>query len=616
MFAFWLTLAFVSSAAAGQLVDSSFFNGLHWRLAGPFRGGRAVAVTGVANNPEAFYFGSVGGGVWFSGNAGRTWKPIFDKEPVASIGAVAVSESNPNVIYVGSGEADMRSDIQQGNGMYKSVDAGKTWKHIGLTDSRQIGKVVIDPKNPDVVYVAALGHQYGPNEERGVFKTVDGGNTWSKVLYRNADTGAVDLAMDPDDSSALFASVWQTRRPPWSIYPPSNGPGSGLYKSVDAGASWVRIYGHGFPSKVGRIGLSVSPANHERVFACVDGIDAKDGGVYRSDDGGSTWTHVGTDPRIWGRGWYFMGITADPKNEDVVYVNNTSSYRSVDGGKTWVAFKGAPGGDDNHTLWINPNDNSHMIMGTDQGVIVSVDGGKSWSSWYNQPIGQFYHIVTDNRFPYWIYGSQQDSGAMAIPSRTIHTGISALYQRPIDVGGESGSIAADPLHPGLMYSSTGTKEDFETGWEQNIDPTFLKNDTNWRSEWTQPIVNSGANPKVFYTSHQKVFRTDNGGASWQVISPDLTRKAIPPLANLDPTTAADKGNSPQQGVVYWLGPSPIKATLLWAGTDDGLIWVTQDDGKHWRNVTPLAMTPWSKVGISGASLPRSDKCSGKVTLSG
>ncbi len=400
-----LAATFVASA---QPVDPSLFGGLHWRLVGPFRGGRALAVAGVPGSPEKFYQGTVGGGVWVTENAGRTWTPIFDKQPTASIGAIAVAPSDPNVIYVGSGEADMRSDIQQGNGMYKSTDAGKTWSRIGLEDSRQIGKILVDPKDPNIVYVAALGHQYGPNEQRGVFKSTDGGATWTKSLTKDSNTGAIDMAMDPTDSSVIFASMWQTRRPPWSIYPPSNGPGSGLYKSTDAGGTWTQIQGHGFPAKVGRIGISISPANHERVYACVDSADPKLGGVYRSDDSGENWTQVGKDPRVWGRGWYFMGITADPKNPDRVYVMNTSAYRSTDGGKTFIAFKGAPGGDDYHTCWIAPDDPNRMILGSDQGTIVSVDGGKSWSSWYNQPTGQFYHVITDNRFPYWIYGAQQD----------------------------------------------------------------------------------------------------------------------------------------------------------------------------------------------------------------
>ncbi len=594
-------LAGLLATANAQSIPDSLFDGLSWRLIGPFRGGRALAVTGVPGRPETYYFGAVGGGVWLSENAGRTWQPIFDSQTSASIGAIAVAPSDPKVIYVGTGEADMRSDIQQGDGMYRSGDGGKTWTAIGLKDTRQIGKILVDPQNPDVVYVAALGHQFGPNAERGVFKSEDGGKNWKKVLYKNADTGAIDLSMDPNDSKTIFASIWQTRRPPWSVYPPSSGPGSGLYKTTDGGDTWSQVRGGGFPTEVRRIGIAVSPANHLRVFAFVDSPNVKTGGVYRSDDGGATWAHTDGEARIWGRGWYFAGITADPKNPDVVYVMNTSTYKSTNGGKTFEAIKGAPGGDDYHALWISPEDTSRMILGSDQGTIVTVDGAKSWSSWYNQPTGQFYHVSADNRFPYWVYGSQQDSGAMAVPSRTIHTGISDLDWRPIDAGGESGTIAPDPLHPGLLYSSTGSKEELETGWEQNIDPTGSRTETEWRSTWTLPIVNSPTDPHVFYNSHQRIFRTADGGSSWKVISPDLSRSSTPVPATLDAPTAADDDGQTRKGVVYWIAPSPVKPHQIWAGTDDGLIWLTRDEGAIWRNVTPPTLDAWSKVGIIDAS---------------
>jgi photosystem II stability/assembly factor-like uncharacterized protein len=596
-----LTIISLVVVAAAQTYDPSFFGGLHYRMVGPGRGGRALAVCGVPGQPEKFYFGSVGGGVWETDNAGRTWTPIMDSQPVASIGAIAVAPSDPNVIYVGSGEADMRSDIQQGNGMYKSVDGGKIWTHIGLDDTRQIGKVLIDPKDPNVVYVAALGHQYGPNEMRGVFVTRDGGKTWDKTLYKSPDIGAIDMAMDPTNSNVIFATMWATRRPPWSVYPPSNGPGGGLFKSTDAGRTWTQITGHGFPDFVGRVGITISPADHNRMYACVDTNDPKNGGVYRSDDGGANWTLSDGEERIWRRGWYFCGITADPKNPDVVYVNDTSSYRSTDGGKTFIPFKGAPGGDDNHTLWIYPDDPNRMILATDQGVVISVDYGRTWSSWYNEPIGQFYHVAADNRNPYWIFGAQQDSGGMAVPSRTIHTGISMADWRPIDVGGESDMVAADPLHPGILFGSPGNKEDFETGWHQDMDPTLIDTDEVQRDEWTHPIAVSPANPRAVYTSHQAIFRSGDSGASWKKISPDLTRETETPLANLDPTTAADDQGLARKGVVYWIAPSPVSAPLVWAGTDDGLIWVTHDDGGHWDNVTPRELTPWSKVGIIDAS---------------
>ena len=593
--------------ARAQTVNPSLFSQLQWRNIGPLRGGRAITVAGIPGT-DTYYFGAVGGGIWKTNNAGRTWYPIFDKESVASIGAIAVAPSDPNVIYAGSGEADMRSDIQHGDGVYKSNDGGKTWSHIGLEDTRQIGRIAIDPKDANVVYVAALGHQYGPNAQRGVFKSIDGGKTWSKVLYRDENTGAIDIAIDPADPNVIYASLWQTRRPPWNVYPPSNGPGSGLYKTTDGGKTWTHITGHDFPGGVlGHIGIAVSPANHNRIYAIVDTNDDKTGGVYRSDDGGATWTHTDGEGRIWKRGWYFGQITADPKNADEVYVMNTSTYRSSDGGKTFDAIKGAPGGDDYHAAWVDPNDSNHIILGSDQGVVISVDSAKTWSSWYNQSTAQIYHVVTDNRFPYWVYGAQQDSGAVAVPSRSVHSNISMRDWKPIDAGGESGTIAADPLRPGVAYGSApGTEENVDTNWEFTIDPTMKYPDTVWRNTWTLPIVTSPHNPRVLYMSHQRIFRSGDGGNSWQIISPDLTRNANSVPSTLDSSTVADSTGLSRRGVVYWIAPSPVRAHVIWAGTDDGLIWLTRDEGAHWENVTPRAVTPWSKVGIIDASHFSSD----------
>jgi len=600
IFSFIACVGFASPAAA-QSSESALLSALQWRLIGPFRGGRALAVSGVPGQPYRFYFGAVGGGVWETGNGGRTWSPIFDNQSVASIGALAVAPSNPNVIYVGTGEADMRSDIQQGNGMYKSVDGGETWSHIGLDDSRQIGKIVVDPKDAQTLYVAALGHQYGPNAQRGVFKSTDGGASWTNVLFRDVNTGAIDLAMDPAEPNVLFASLWQTRRPPWNVYPPSNGPGSGLYKTVDGGKTWTHVAGNGFPSSVGHIGISVSPAEHNRIYVIVDTNDPKTGGIYRSGDGGATWSHTDGEQRIWKRGWYFGGITADPRNANEVYVMNTSTYRSTDGGRSFDAIKGAPGGDDYHTLWIDPNDSNRMILGGDQGVVVSVDGAKTWSSWYNQPTAQFYHAATDNRFPYWVYGAQQDSGAMAVPSRTRHRGIGQADWLPIDVGGESGTIAADPLHPAHLYGNPPTYENIDTGWEQDIDPTHKFPDRVWRSTWTLPVAVSPQNRRVVYVSNNVVFRSADGGKTWRIISPDLTRGSNVVPSNLDPATIADSTGLARRGVVYWIAPSPARAHELWAGTDDGYVWITRDEGAHWQNVTPPQVTAWSKVGVIDAS---------------
>ncbi len=601
----WLSLALaVALIGATPPVNPALFSDLHWRMVGPFRGGRALAVAGVPGEPNHFYFGSVNGGVWESTDAGRTWNPIFDAEPVGSIGAIAVAPSDPRVIYVGSGEADMRSDIAAGIGMFVSRDAGRTWKPSGLDDTEQIGKIVVDAHDANVVYVAALGHQYGPNAERGVFKTTDGGATWSKVLYKNADTGAIDLAMDPSDPNTVFASLWQTRRPPWNVYPPSNGPGSGIYVTHDGGATWSHLT-NGLPAHVGHIGLTISAADPKRVYAMVDtGADVDEGGVYRSDDGGVSWQFQdgkAAQVRIWKRGWYFGGITADPNHADVVYAMNTSTYRSTDAGKTFVPIKGSPGGDDYHTLWIDPTDSHRMILGSDQGVVVSVDDAKTWSSWLNQPTAQFYHIALDDHFPYRLYGAQQDSGAIEIPSRSKHTGIGQFDWQPIDAGGESGSIAPDPKDDGRVFGGTALDEDIDDGAERTVDPTLAYPETLWRSTWTLPIVWSPADPETLYASHQQIFRSRDRGRSWQKISPDLTRPDPGVPRNLDASTAADNLGISRRGVVYAIAPSPLDARLIWAGTDDGLIWATHDGGAHWRNVTPAGITAWSKVGVIEAS---------------
>lgn len=603
---FLLTCALVtpalSYAASSSRVGSSYFTSLHWRLIGPFRGGRALAVTGVPGEPNHYYFGAVDGGVWESLDAGRTWNPIFDNQDIGSIGAIAVAPSSPRTIYVGTGEADMRSDIAYGDGMYKSIDGGKNWTHIGLNDTKQIGAIVVDPNDPNVVYVAALGHPYAANPDRGVFKTTDGGKTWSKVLYKDPDTGAISLTMEPGNPNVLYAALWQTRRPPWNVYPPSNGPGGGLYKSTDAGATWTQLT-NGLPQHVGHIGLSISAASPHRVYAIVDS-SAKQGGIYRSDDAGATWTHTAGDTRIWQRGWYFGGITADPRNPDLVYVMNTATYRSTNAGKSFEAILGDPSGNDFHTLWIDPSDSNRMILGSDQGVVVTVNGANTWSSWYNQPTAQFYHVATDNAFPFSAYGAQQDSGAAIATSSSKYGTISNQDFRPVDVGGENGTLAPDPKHPDLVYgdssgggSATVTREIPVTGWEQVVDPVITQPGTVWRSTWTLPIAFSPVDRTSLYFGHQNVFRTRNGGETWKIVSPDLTRANEGTPSNLDPTTLANNNGLQRHGVVYAIAPSPLRAGLVWAGTDDGYVWVTRDDSRTWHNVTPPELTSWSKVGI-------------------
>ena len=576
------------------------FDDLHWRLLGPFRGGRVLAVSGVVGEPEHFYFGSVNGGVWESRDAGRTWQPVFDGMPIGSIGAIAVAPSNRNVLYAGSGEADMRSDIAQGDGMYKSADAGKTWTHIGLTDTQQIGRVIVHPDDPNVVYVAALGHPYGPNAERGVFRSRDGGATWQKILGRNndSDTGAIDLAFEPGNPNVIYASLWQTRRTPWSIYPPSNGPGTGLFKTTDGGDHWTELH-NGLPDKPGRIGIAVAPSMPKRVYAV---IDAPKGGVYRSDDAGATWVLTGDDTRVWSRGWYFGGITVEPNDANVVYSANINLYRSNDAGKTWTPVKGAPGGDDYHALWIDPSNPERRILGVDQGAVVSLNGGKTWSSWYNQPTGQFYHVITDNQFPYWVYGAQQDSGAAGIPSRTnTYQGINLSHFRESTAGGESDNLAPDPKDPEIIYGGRVEKLNRRTQQTRSIDPTIahLEND---RRTWTLPLVFSRRDPRVLYFANQRLYRTDDGGEHWSVISNDLTRENPGIPANLDPATAALRSAPGSRfGVIYAIAPSRLADRDIWVGTDDGQIWRTKDEGAHWTNITPTALTPWSKVGIIDTS---------------
>ncbi len=571
------------------------FQELRWRSIGPFRGGRVLAVAGVPGQREHFYFGSVNGGVWETTDAGRTWAPIFDGQPIGSIGAIALAPSNPRVIYVGTGEADMRSDIAQGDGVYKTTDGGRTWTHLGLADSQQIGRILVDPRDADRVLVAAVGHPYGPNAERGVFRSTDGGRTWQKVLFKDADTGAIDLAFRPGDPTVVYAAMWQTRRPPWNVYPPSSGPGSGLFKSTDGGTTWMPITGHGFPARPGRIGLAVAPSRPDRVYAMVDAVD---GGLYRSDDAGATWTRASGDRRIWGRGWYFGGVAVEPGDPDTVYALNTAMYRSRDGGQTFVPVKGAPGGDDYHEMWIDPQHSERRILGVDQGAVVSLTGGLTWSSWYNQPTGQMYHVVTDQRFPYWVYGAQQDSGAAGVPSRTSTIdGINMTNFREITAGGENDMIAPDPKDPEVVYGGRVERLDLRTGQTQTIDPTLLYRDED-RATWTLPLAFSRRDPRVLYFARERLFRTEDGGRHWEAISPDLTREDPGVPATLDPATANDKPRAGRRhGVIYAIGPSRLADHDLWAGTDDGRVWRTRDEGAHWQDVTPAALAPWSKVGV-------------------
>ena len=596
-----LLLALIAALPCfAQEPPSPSFPEMHWRMIGPFRGGRVIPVTGVPGKPNEYLFGAVDGGVWKTVNGGRTWQPIFDAEPIASIGAIAIAPSDPQIIYVGTGESDMRSDISYGDGIYKSTDGGASWRNIGLRDSQNIGRILVDPHDPNIVIAAALGHAFGPNAERGVYRSTDGGATWTKVLAKNDDTGAIDLSWDPANTSVIYAALWQTRRPPWSVYAPTSGPGSGLYKSTDSGVTWNQITGHGFPSEgLGRIGIAIAPGqNGKRVYAVVD---AHEGGIYRSDDAGENWRRVSADHRVWSRGWYFGGITVDPRNPDIVYVMDTAMYRSTDGGEHFEAIKAAPGGDDYHSLWIAPDDPQRMILGSDQGAAISVDGAGTWSSWYNQPTAQFYHVVTDNRFPYRVYGSQQDSGTAGVSSRSDYGQITFRDWSPVG-GEESGYIVVDRADPDTVYGGGpfGVVRRFNwvTGQSFDISPAAIRfHNEKLRFTWTSPLVDSPQNSRVLYLGAQFVLRSSDRGQSWQAISPDLTVKSAG--ASAKSSDAAKKEEA--RGVVYTIAASPLRAGEIWAGTDNGLIQLTLDDGAHWSNVTPPDVAEWSQISLIEAS---------------
>ena len=614
----------VSIPSIAQQYPEEMLAGLQWRDVGPMRGGRSYAVAGNAAQPDTFYMGSVGGGVWKTENAGRTWSPIADDPqtgiPIGSIGAIAVAPSNPDVVYVGTGEPDIRSQHSYGIGIFKSTDAGKTWRSVGLANTRQIGKILIDPDNPDRVYVAALGHVYKANPERGVYRTTDGGTHWTKVLAdakNPQDVGAVDLALDPQHSRTIYASMWATRRPPWAVYAPTNLPGGGLFKSTDGGDTWHKL-SNGLPGDdfVGKIGVAVAPSNSNRVYAVVDDLGTAiapsfrasaaqgpnapkpAGGIYVSDDAGTTWRMVNSERRLWGRGWYFGQITVDPANPDRAYDVNTATYMTLDAGKTWVPVKGAPGGDDYHQLWINPKDGNRMVLSSDQGTVVSVDGARTWSTWYNQPTAQIYHVAADNRFPYWLYGAQQDSGAVGVSTWSRMGILDFRNWEPTCLAGESDTVVPDPKDGNLLYGGG----DERCNQALNLPapaggklPPSDPSDPN-RKTWTLPQVFSAADEALYY-SNQFVFRSRDRGKTWMKISPDLSRVKPEVPNTLDALTAKDIDQPMKDrfGVVYTISPSPLDATTVWVGTDDGLVYETRDDGGRWNNVTPPAMTAWSKV---------------------
>ena len=586
-----------AALAAAQPFAPELLTDLKWRNIGPFRGGRTVAATGVPGQPNLYYMAANNGGVWKSTDYGHVWKPIFDGQPTQSIGAIGVAPSNPDVIYVGSGEGLQRPDLSVGDGLYKSTDAGHTWTNTGLRDGQQIAGILVDPRDANRVYVAVMGHPYGPNAERGVYRSLNGGGTWEKVLGKDENTGAIELAFDPKNARTLYADLWSARQGPWENGAFS-GPGSGLFKSTDGGDTWKPLT-RGLPAfteGLGRIGLGVAPSDGNRIYAMVDASVAL-GGLYRSDDAGASWTKVNGDSRLWGRGSDFAGVKADPRNRDVVYVANTSTYRSTDGGATFTAIKGAPGGDDYHTIWINPDDPKNILLGADQGATITVNGGETWSSWYNQSTAQFYHVSTDNRFPYWVYGGQQESGSAGVASRSDYGEISFRDWHPVGVE-EYGYVAPDPLRPGVIYGGKVSRFDESTGNVQQVGPSVLRG--KYRFLRTAPLVFSTVDPHALFLGAQMVLKTINGGHSWQEISPDLSRKTwqVPPSVGVFAAQNQERGN--RRGVVYTVSPSYKDINVIWAGTDDGLIHVTRDGGAHWRDVTPPELTAWSKVSVMDA----------------
>ena len=594
-------VALVSTAAAAQ-VPEAVFGAMRWRPIGPFRGGRALAVSGVRGKPLTFYFGSVAGGVFRTDDGGATWRPLFDDQPNLSIGALAVADSDPNVIYVGTGEACIRGNVTYGKGVFRSDDAGRSWRFLGLPDTRQIGKIAVHPRNPDIAFVAALGHAFGPNAERGVFRTLNGGRTWEKVLYKDENSGAIDVAIDPDDPQVVYASLWQVRRSPWSLI--SGGPGSGLYRSRDGGATWTRLSGHGLPGgEYGRIGIAVSPADGSRVYAV---IEAKEGGLFVSDDSGENWTRQNDDERIRQRAWYFSHVWADPKSRDTIYLANTGLYRSTDAGKTLTLLPARHG--DHHGMWIDPEDPRRIIESSDGGASISLDGGQTWSRENSQPTAQFYHVAVDDDFPWRAYGAQQDNSSVAVQSRSDTGVIGDQQWYPLGIG-EAAYIAVDPRNPNIVFGSSSAgamlKYDHHSEQTQILGPWPVETsgrgagELKHRFQWLTPLILSPHDPNVVYAGAEVVFRSTDGGISWTAISPDLTRNDKARQKPSGGPLTLDITSVEYFDTVFALAESPVQKGLLWAGTDDGLVHVLRD-GK-WRDVTPKAMPEWGTVSLIEAS---------------
>jgi len=596
--------SFVAANLFAQGVDKSLPNGLKWRLVGPFRGGRVEAVAGLSSEPNVYYFGAVAGGVWKTADGGMNWRPMFDHESNLSIGAIEIAPSDHNIIYVGTGEPCLRNNISFGNGMYKSTDAGESWKHIGLRDTQHISKVLVDPGNPNIVFVAAVGHASGPNSDRGVFRSTDGGKSWNKILYKDENTGAVDLVFDPTNSQILYAALYQVSRGPWMLN--AGGSGSGIYKSTDGGSTWTHLEAHGLPEGVlGRIGIAVA-ANPRRVYALIEAREK--GGMYRSDDSGGNWTLINGDHNLSQRPWYFSHIFSDPKNPDVVYSLAYRMLKSIDGGRTFSAME-VPHGD-HHALWIDPNNPNRMINGNDGGATISVNGGGNWSTQDNQPTAQFYHVVSDNRSTYHIYGAQQDNTTVGIASRTDHGIIDREDWYSVG-GGESGYIAPDPHDPDIIlagaYAGTLTRFDRRTGQSLMISPWPLFMDGLFASQvkhrfnWTSPTVFSLHEPNTIYNGAEVLFKSTDSGKSWLATSPDLTRNDKSKQGSSGGPVTKDNAGTEYYDTIFTIAESPIQKDLIWVGSDDGLIHITRDGGKNWADVTPKGMPEWGRVDLIDAS---------------
>ena len=603
--AIFLALAAPVSAAA---IPERAYQDLRWRLLGPFRGGWATCAAGVPGEPATFYFGAADGGVWKTSDAGVTWQPRFDSVAAGSIGAIAIAPSDSKTIWVGTGQVHQRWDIVAGDGVYRSRDGGLTWEHVGLEATRHVGRIWVDPRNPEIALVAALGHVFGPNEERGVFRTENGGKTWTRVLYRDPDTGAVSLAADPAAPDVVYASLWQVRRHPWLDYfQPTTGAGSGIHRSSDGGRTWTPVGASGLPrGPVGRIELAVSPGTaSKRVFAAIDGGDAP--GLYRSDDGGTAWTRINSDASL--ASAYTSGLTPDPRDPEILWAMGRSIRRSADGGRTFTIFKGAPGGDDYHFLWIDPREPKRMITGADQGAVVTLNGGASWSSWYNQPTGQFYRLAADDRFPYWVYSGQQDSGTVRVKSRSDYGQLTFRDWHPVG-GDERDADIPDPEDPDIVYGaglgSRISRWDARTGQVQNVSPWPVSTygarpaSVRYRYGWITPLAISKRPPHAIYQGAQVLFRSLDAGRSWQTVSPDLTG-AIPGAPGCDGDVPTSRATACGFGVIFAIAPSPAKDGLVWVGTDNGRVQRTDDGGKTWQDKTPAGLADWSKVNMIDAS---------------